>query len=56
MKTVFISHASQDKPFVYRLAFELLGEGVPVWLDKWEFGPGDVKSSSTARGKGFLAV
>ncbi|MDF0650866.1 MAG: toll/interleukin-1 receptor domain-containing protein [Nitrospira sp.] len=41
MKTVFISHASQDKPFVYRLAFELLSEGVPVWLDKWEFGPGD---------------
>jgi hypothetical protein len=41
MKTVFVSHASQDKPFVYRLVFELLSEGVPVWLDKWEFGPGD---------------
>lgn len=41
VQTVFVSHASQDKPFVYRLAFELLSEGVPVWLDKWEFGPGD---------------
>src|ERR1700687_6448690 len=40
-KTVFISHASADKPFVYRLAFELLAEGVPVWLDKWDLGPGD---------------
>src|SRR5215831_7584665 len=41
MKTVFISHASADKPFVFRLAFELLAEGVPVWLDSWELGPGD---------------
>ena len=41
MPTVFISHASADKPFVYRLVAELLGEGVPVWLDKWELGPGD---------------
>lgn len=41
MKRVFISHASADKPFVFRLAFELLAEGVPVWLDKWELGPGD---------------
>lgn len=50
MKTVFISHASQDKPFVYRLAFELLGEGVPVWLDKWELGPGDSLISSLDSG------
>ena len=41
MHTVFISHASADKPFVFRLAFELLAEGVPVWLDSWEMGPGD---------------
>lgn len=41
MPTVFISHASADKPFVFRLAFELLAEGVPVWLDSWEMGPGD---------------
>jgi hypothetical protein len=41
VKTVFISHASADKPFVFRLAFELLAEGVPVWLDTWELGPGD---------------
>ena len=41
MHTVFISHSSADKPFVFRLAFELLAEGVPVWLDSWEMGPGD---------------
>jgi hypothetical protein len=41
MKTVFISHSSADKPFVFRLAFELLAEGLPVWLDTWELGPGD---------------
>lgn len=41
VRTVFISHASADKPLVFRLAFELLAEGVPVWLDKWELGPGD---------------
>jgi hypothetical protein len=41
MRTIFISHASADKPFVFRLAFELLAEGVPVWLDSWEMGPGD---------------
>jgi len=41
MKTVFISYASADKPFVFRLAFELLAEGVLVWLDTWELGPGD---------------
>jgi hypothetical protein len=41
MKAVFISHSSADKPFVFRLASELLAEGVPVWLDTWELGPGD---------------
>ena len=41
MKTVFISHSSADKPLVFRLAFELLAAGVPVWLDTWELGPGD---------------
>ena len=41
MSAVFISHASADKPFVFRLAFELLSEGVPLWLDSWEMGPGD---------------
>jgi hypothetical protein len=41
MRSIFISHSSADKPFVFRLAFELLAEGVPVWLDSWEMGPGD---------------
>ena len=42
MSTIFISHASADKPFVFRLAFELLAEGVPVLARlSWEMGPGD---------------
>jgi hypothetical protein len=39
---VFISHSSTDKPFVERLARDLLsGEGIDAWLDKWEIRPGD---------------
>lgn len=39
---VFISHSSIDKPFVERLARDLLsGEGIDAWLDKWEILPGD---------------
>ena len=39
---VFISHSSIDKPFVERLAGDLLsGEGIDAWLDKWEILPGD---------------
>lgn len=50
MPTVFISHSSADKPFAYKLAFELLAEGIPVWLDKWELGPGDPLISSLDNG------
>jgi hypothetical protein len=45
MRVVFISHGSADKPFVFRLAFELLAEGVPAWLDSWEMGPRDSHAS-----------
>lgn len=36
MTAIFISHSSSDKPFVRRLAVDLLQEGLPVWLDEWE--------------------
>lgn len=36
MPTVFISHSSQDKSFVDRLAADLEVAGLDVWYDKWE--------------------
>ncbi|MCC6235005.1 MAG: toll/interleukin-1 receptor domain-containing protein [Verrucomicrobiales bacterium] len=41
MPSVFISHSSLDKPFVRRLAVDLLNEGFPVWFDSWELDLGD---------------
>lgn len=41
MSTIFISHSSSDKPFVRRLAVDLLQEGLPIWLDDWELEIGD---------------
>lgn len=39
---VFISHSSQDKEFVVRLATDLhTRKGIETWLDKWEINPGD---------------
>lgn len=37
---VFISHTSQDKEFVERLAKDLSRRGLNVWLDRWEIRPG----------------
>ena len=34
MNHVFLSHASDDKPFVEELGRALEGQGIPVWLDK----------------------
>ena len=41
MAQLFLSHSSLDKPFVTRLAIDLLNNDVPVWLDNWELAPGD---------------
>lgn len=41
MPGVFISHSSEDKPFVNRLAVDLAIADIPVWLDTWELAPGD---------------
>ena len=39
---VFLSHASDDKErFVLNFATKLRGEGIDVWLDKWEMLAGD---------------
>ncbi|MBP6874762.1 MAG: toll/interleukin-1 receptor domain-containing protein [Candidatus Eisenbacteria bacterium] len=32
---LFLSHASEDKPFVEKLAFDLEQHGCRVWFDKW---------------------
>jgi len=38
---VFISHASEDKPFVREFAKRLRDNGVDAWVDEWEILPGD---------------
>lgn len=41
MKSIFISHSSQDKSFVRTLARDLENAGVIVWLDERELYAGD---------------
>lgn len=41
MSGIFLSHSSQDKPFVIRLAADLVMRGLPVWFDSWEMETGD---------------
>ncbi len=41
MAGLFLSHSSVDKPFVTRLAIDLVNRGMPVWFDTWEMGAGD---------------
>ncbi len=38
---VFLSHSTDDKPLVERLAEKLVAEGIEPWLDKWNLLPGD---------------
>ncbi|HND52988.1 MAG TPA: TIR domain-containing protein, partial [Pirellulaceae bacterium] len=38
---VFLSHNSEDKPAVERIAESLRARGVQPWLDKWHLVPGD---------------
>jgi hypothetical protein len=37
---VFLSHNSRDKPVVEEIGSLLEGQGLRVWLDKWELRPG----------------
>ena len=36
MALVFLSHSSADKPFVRKLAIDLMKSGYDVWLDEWD--------------------
>ena len=40
-RRVFVSHASEDKPFVIPLATRLRADGVDAWVDRWEILIGD---------------
>lgn len=41
LSRIFLSHSSTDKPFVRRIASDLLAEGFPVWFDEWNMEMGD---------------
>lgn len=41
MNSIFLCHASEDKPFVEKLADDLREYGITVWLDKFEIKVGD---------------
>lgn len=41
MPSVFLSHSSIDKPFVEKLAKDLMRVGINVWFDKWTINVGD---------------
>src|ERR1035437_9167175 len=47
---VFLSHNSQDKPRVRKLAERLRAAGVRVWFDEWVIRPGDDIYLSVERG------
>lgn len=40
-KKVFVSHSSQDKPFVRQLCTDIAHSGHTPWLDEWEIKAGD---------------
>ena len=41
MPIVFLSHKSDDKPYVEAIANRLQEKGIDVWLDKWNLVPGE---------------
>lgn len=41
MSSIFLSHSSEDKPFVRELATRLKRSGIRVWLDEAEMKIGD---------------
>ena len=47
---IFISHASEDKSFVRRLATELQESGLNVWFDEFTLEPGDSLRRSIDQG------
>jgi hypothetical protein len=49
-RVAFISHSSRDKPFVRRLAADLTGAGVGIWLDEQRIRVGDSIPDQIAQG------
>lgn len=47
---IFLSHSSQDKPFVEKLANDIKKLNIDVWLDKWEIKVGDSLISKISSG------
>ena len=47
---VFVSHSSQDKPWVHGLVAGLERYGLSVWLDENEIRPGDLFVNALERG------
>jgi small GTP-binding protein len=47
---VFLSHSSQDKPAVLKLAERLKADGLRVWLDEWVIAPGDMIGLGVEKG------
>lgn len=41
MPSLFLSHSSIDKPFVEKLAKDLVRVGINIWFDKWAINVGD---------------
>jgi|ERR1035437_9802090 5'-deoxynucleotidase YfbR-like HD superfamily hydrolase len=50
MKTLFLSHSSRDKAAVEKLASELRGRDISVWLDEWEIDVGDSITEKVQQG------
>jgi len=56
---LFLSHTSDDKPFVRRVRDDLSARGVPIWLDEAEIQIGDSLTRKIAEGLAhsrFIAV
>lgn len=50
VRDVFLSYSSQDRPFVERLAADLVSYGLKVWWDRWEMRVGDSLVSKIQEG------
>lgn len=49
-RVAFISHSTKDKPFVRKLAADLVASGVKVWLDEQRILVGDSAPEKIAQG------
>lgn len=51
---VYLAHASEDKDRVRPIANYLMANGVDVWFDEWEIGPGDSLRQKMEEGLGSM--